>query len=77
MVVSIADNRNPDTVPLAQGVADGTVPRLIQELEPPKLLIGRLLDLTGLAALLTPSQYQWLAVRNPRVLVFQIDAKPQ
>jgi len=74
MVVSIAGDRNPDALPLTQGAG---VPRLILELQPPKLLIGHLLDLTGLAALLTPSQYQWLAVRNPRVLVFQIDAKPQ
>ncbi|WP_295607634.1 hypothetical protein, partial [uncultured Lamprocystis sp.] len=73
----IAGDRNPDAVPLNQGTAGGVaVSRLVQEIEPPKLLIGRLLDLTGLATLLTPSQYRWLAVRNPPVLVFQIDAKP-
>ncbi len=76
MVVSIGGK--PDAVPLNQGTVGGAaVPRLVQAIEPPQLLIGRLLDLTGLAALLTPSQYQWLAVRNPRVLVFQIAAQPQ
>jgi hypothetical protein len=78
MVVSIGGDRNPDAVSLNQGTVGGAdVPRLVQEIEPPKLLIGRLLDLTGLAALLTPSQYRWLALRNSRVLVFQIDAQPQ
>jgi len=78
VVVSIGGDHNPDAVPLNQGTVGGAaVSRLVQEIEPPQLLIGRLLDLTGLAALLTPSQYRWLAVRNPRVLVFKIDAKPQ
>ncbi|MGD2118982.1 MAG: glycosyltransferase family 39 protein [Chromatiales bacterium] len=42
--------------------------------DPPKLLVGKILDLSGLATLLPHGLYQYLAIRNPGVIVYRIPA---
>lgn len=50
---------------------------LVKEIQPPKLLIGHILDLTGFSSLLTEAQYRWLAIRNPKIQVFRVDLDPR
>ncbi len=44
----------------------------VERAEPPKLLIGRILDVTRLGGLLPPDKYWWLAVRTPGVSFYKL-----
>ena len=69
----------PFTVAVVEGLTPATsleLPlspdALIDEQEPPKLLIGRLLDLFGLDRLVPVPLYQYLAIRNPTVRFYRV-----
>ncbi|HYN78249.1 MAG TPA: glycosyltransferase family 39 protein [Lamprocystis sp. (in: g-proteobacteria)] len=72
VLVNGPNNDNAKLISLIEAAKAVGQLQLVRQIEPPKLLIGHLLDTTGLATLLTPTQYQWLAIRNPRVQVFRV-----
>jgi len=50
--------------------------RTIEEIDPPKLPIGYLLDASQLTGLLSPDFYRWLAIRNPSVRIREFSYTP-
>lgn len=44
----------------------------IETATPPKLMVGRILDITGLARFLSANKYWWLAVRTPSVTFYRL-----
>jgi len=44
----------------------------VEEIQPPRLPIGQVLDRTGVGSLLTAEQYRWLAIRNPQLSIFRV-----
>jgi len=50
--------------------------RTVDEINPPKLPIGYLLDASQLTGLLSPDFYRWLAIRNPSVHIHEFSYTP-